>query len=150
VIVGYGRVGSVVGEGLLKESHPFVVIEDRPETVEALRKRKIEVLVANAVQAETLAAANIAGARWLFVAIPDGFEAGQVVDQARKLNPDIAIIARAHSDAEVEHLTNRGASFTIMGEREIAMGMLEFALGRPHAMSTEHNDRGTPALGTRS
>jgi CPA2 family monovalent cation:H+ antiporter-2 len=148
VIVGYGRVGSVVGEGLMKESHPFLVIEDRTETVEALRKRKIEVLVANAVQTETLAAANIAGARWLFVAIPDGFEAGQVVEQARRINPDIAIIARAHSDAEVEHLINMGASFTIMGEREIAMGMLEFALGRPHAQPDEHNDRMPSGIGT--
>ncbi len=147
VIVGYGRVGGVVGEGLLKEDHPFLVIEERVETVEALRKRKIEVIVSNAVQPETLAAANIAGARWLFVAIPDGFEAGQVVVQARKLNPDLAIIARAHSDAEVEHLTNMGASLTIMGEREIAMGMLEFALGRPHVAAGEHNDRTPPALG---
>ncbi len=150
VIVGYGRVGSVVGEGLLREDHKFLVIEDRPDTVEDLRKRKIEVLVSNAVQPETLAAANIAGARWLFVAIPDGFEAGQVIEQARKVNPDIAIIARAHSDAEVEHLVNMGASFTIMGEREIAMGMLEFALGRPHAMATEHNDRMPPGIGQRS
>jgi len=38
-------------------------------------------------------------------------------------------IARAHSDAEVEHLQRFGASLTIMGEREIAHGMIEHALG---------------------
>jgi CPA2 family monovalent cation:H+ antiporter-2 len=41
----------------------------------------------------------------------------------------LPIVARAHSDAEVDHLTAHGATRTIMGEREIALGMLEFALG---------------------
>ena len=37
----------------------------------------------------------------------------------------IKIIARAHSDAEVEHLIHLGANIAIMGEREIARGMIE-------------------------
>jgi monovalent cation:H+ antiporter-2, CPA2 family len=47
------------------------------------------------------------------------------VQQARVINPGIKIIARAHSDAEVEHLTRLGANIAIMGEREIARGMIE-------------------------
>jgi len=78
---------------------------------------------------QVLEAANLPKARWLFVAIPDAFEAGQIVNQAREMNSDLPIIARAHSDAEVDHLTAHGATITIMGEREIALGMLEFALG---------------------
>jgi CPA2 family monovalent cation:H+ antiporter-2 len=80
-----------------------------------------------------LQAANLAAARWLFVAIPDGFEAGQVTDQARAINPAMPIVARAHSDAEIEHLNAHGASLAIMGEREIALGMLQYVLG-PEAM----------------
>jgi monovalent cation:H+ antiporter-2, CPA2 family len=37
------------------------------------------------------------------VAIPNAFEAGQVVAQAHGINRDLVICARAHSDAEVEH-----------------------------------------------
>ena len=77
-----------------------------------------------------LEAANLKGARWLFVAIPDAFEAGQIVNQAREQSADLPIIARAHSDAEVDHLTAHGATHTIMGEREIALGMLDYALGQ--------------------
>lgn len=47
------------------------------------------------------------------------------MQQARVTNPGIKIIARAHSDAEVEHLTHLGANIAIMGEREIARGMIE-------------------------
>jgi CPA2 family monovalent cation:H+ antiporter-2 len=34
-------------------------------------------------------------------------------------------------DAEVEHLKQNGANLIIMGEREIARGMIEHALGQP-------------------
>jgi CPA2 family monovalent cation:H+ antiporter-2 len=133
VVVGYGRVGSMVGERLAEEPLPFLVIEERREAVESLRKRNIEVIVGTGAEARVLKAANLPQARWLFVAIPDGFEAGTVVELARKANPDLLIVARAHSDAEVEHLTKHGASFVIMGEREIALGMIDRAFGVPKA-----------------
>ena len=44
------------------------------------------------------------------------------------INPEIEIIARAHSDAEVDHLRSNGAGFIIMGEREVARGMLAHVL----------------------
>ena len=71
-----------------------------------------------------LAAANPAGAHHLLVAIPEAFEAGQIVEKARSLNPSIEIIARGRTDAEVQHLMQHGANLAIMGEREIALGML--------------------------
>ncbi|HJT19730.1 MAG TPA: hypothetical protein VJ746_04635 [Nitrospira sp.] len=40
----------------------------------------------------------------------------------------MAIIARAHSDAEVDHLKRHGAQVVIMGEREIALKMIEYAI----------------------
>jgi len=76
-------------------------------------------------RAELLAAANLAGARRLFVTVPDPFEAGQVVEQARALSPTLEILARAHSDAAVEHLQGLGATHVISGEREIAGRMVE-------------------------
>jgi CPA2 family monovalent cation:H+ antiporter-2 len=61
------------------------------------------------------------------VAIPQAFEAGQIVQQARRANPRLPIVARAHFDAEVDHLLSLGATTVIMGEREIALAMLDFA-----------------------
>jgi len=76
---------------------------------------------------EILAAANLGSARRLFVTIPEPFEAGQVVQQARAINPSLEILARAHSDAAVEHLEKLGATLVVLGEREIAERMLERA-----------------------
>ena len=75
--------------------------------------------------AAEIAAANLGTARCLLVAIPDAFEGGQVVEQARALNPKLTIIARAHSEAEVLHLKKHGASVVILSEHEIARAMVE-------------------------
>ena len=125
VLVGYGRVGSLVGKALKQADLPFLVIEDADKPLAMLRSEGIESISGNGANADVFAAANVAGARRLIVAIPNAFEAGQVVEQAKAANPDVTIIARAHSDAEVEHLTGLGADTVIMGEREIARGIIE-------------------------
>ncbi|QEX20894.1 sodium:proton antiporter [Hypericibacter adhaerens] len=128
IVIGYGRVGSLVGAGLGQAGWPFLVLEEIPELAEAARQHGAETILGNAADPELLNAANPAQARVLFVAIPQAFEAGQIVAQARGANPHLKIIARAHSDAEVEHLQKHGADLIIMGEREIAQGMLAAVL----------------------
>ena len=131
VLVGYGRVGSIVGEALLAAGRPLLVIEDRAEVAQALKAKGVEVIAGNAASPPVAKAANIARARWLVVAIPDGFESGEIVEQARAVNPTLEIVARAHSDAEVDYLKRFGADFIIMGEREIAQAMIGHLLGPP-------------------
>ena len=63
-------------------------------------------------------------------AIPNVFEAGQIIERARSVNPSIEVVARAHSDAEVEYLKHHGAGIVIMGEREVARKMIEYAVER--------------------
>lgn len=125
VLVGFGRVGRGIGEQLRAQGKPFVVIEAQLENLEALRAAGVPALYGNAAQSELLQAAAIDRARWLLVAIPEVFEAGQVIENALELNPGLQVVARAHSDAEIEHLEKHGAQRVIMGEREIARGMLE-------------------------
>jgi K+:H+ antiporter len=130
VLVGYGRVGSLIAEGL---AAPFVVIEESAARLETLRAAGIAFIEGNASGDGVLAAADLQAARILFVAIPQAFEAGQIVEQARKARPDLAIVARAHFDAEVAHLARLGASHVVMGEREIARAMLGYAAGHASA-----------------
>ncbi|RWK54037.1 YbaL family putative K(+) efflux transporter [Mesorhizobium sp.] len=132
ILVGYGRVGSLVGASLKKAALPFLVIEDADKTLAKLRDDGIETVSGNAANSEVFAAANPEGASRLILAIPNAFEAGQVVLRARAANPKINVIARAHSDAEVEHLKGLGADTVIMGEREIARGIVEEVIGNGH------------------
>ncbi|PAP99047.1 Kef family K(+) transporter [Mesorhizobium mediterraneum] len=134
ILVGYGRVGSLVGASLKEAALPFLVIEDADKTLAKLRDDGTETVSGNAANSEVFAAANPEGAKRLILAIPNAFEAGQIVLRARAANPKINVIARAHSDAEVEHLKGLGADTVIMGEREIARGIVEVVLGhKPEA-----------------
>ena len=46
------------------------------------------------------------------------------IERARAMQPELTIIARAHSDADVDHLVAAGADVVIMGEHEVARGMI--------------------------
>lgn len=145
ILVGYGRVGSIVGQNLKSAGTPFLVIEDSDKRIAELRAQGIEVLSGNAVSRETLGLANIAGARSLVIAIPNAFEACSIAEQGRTINPSILIVARAHSDAEVDELRQYGADTVIMGEREIALGMVD-RLAQVHHDSAPYEDG--PSAGT--
>jgi CPA2 family monovalent cation:H+ antiporter-2 len=101
----------------------LVVEEVRPAALLA-RQSSLEAIHGNATDPEVIQAINLGEARCLLVAIPDAFEGGQIVAQARAINPALSIITRSHSDEETEHLKRHGATTVIMGEEEIARAML--------------------------
>lgn len=129
VVVGYGRVGSRVVAGLLRAGRPVLVFEDAEATASAARADGLPTVLGNAANPDVLAAAALPSARRLFVTVPEAFEAGQVVEQARALNPTLEITARAHSDAAAEHLARLGADKVVLSESEVARRMLEHAAG---------------------
>ncbi len=132
ILVGYGRVGRLVGGSLKQRSLPFLAVEAADAVLQEIKQNGIQGIVGNAARPDVLAATNPAGARNLVIAIPEAFEAGQIVQQARAANSGLRIIARAHSDAEVDHLKALGANIVIMGEREIAYAMIEELDRRSH------------------
>lgn len=124
LLVGYGRVGSLIGAKLLQAGVPMVVIENTRARVDMLREQGINVVFGNAAGAEIMALARLDCARWLLLTIPNGFEAGEIVALAHEKYPTLKIIARAHYDAEVDYIIERGATQVVMGEREIANSMI--------------------------
>ena len=125
LLIGYGRVGSLLGEKLQAAGIPLVVIENSRPRVEALREQGISTVLGNAANQEIMDLARLDCARWLLVTIPNGYEAGEIVASARTKRPNIEIIARAHYDDEVTYIMERGADRVVMGEREIANSMLD-------------------------
>ncbi len=125
LIVGYGRVGSLLGAKLIQQGIPLVVIETSRPRVEALREQGISAVLGNAANQEIMELARLDCARWLLLTIPNGYEAGEIIASARAKRPTIEIIARAHYDDEVTYIIERGADKVVMGEREIAHNMLD-------------------------
>jgi len=124
ILIGYGRVGRIVAAALAKSGTPFVVVESDAERIADLRERGIPLVEGNAASKEMLGQANPGTAARLVIAIPNAFEAGRIVKHARRANPGLVIVARAHSDPEIKHLRELGANTVIMGERQIALEMI--------------------------
>lgn len=125
VLVGYGRVGKLLALRLRASGADFTLIEEQPDRADEARSSGFEVVTGNAAQGQALEQAGLGAAARLLVAIPEGFEAGGIVHRARDLNPHLTIVARAHSNAEVEDLTLRGADYVVLGEEAIAQRMLD-------------------------
>ncbi|AMC13388.1 sodium:proton antiporter [Liberibacter crescens] len=125
VLIGYGRVGSIIAQNLKATGIPFLVIEDSEKRIDEVRAFGIEAIYGNGTIDQVIAMSNLSGARSLVLCIPNAFEAAHITEEARKVNPSILIIALAHSEAETEHLIQYGADTVVIGAREIAAGMLD-------------------------
>jgi CPA2 family monovalent cation:H+ antiporter-2 len=125
ILVGFGRVGSLVGRKLHEAGRRIALVESNRDFLDDARAAGIAGILGNAAAEDTLAAVNVGNARALLVAIPQTLEAGQIIRRAREANPTLAVMARAHSDEEVAYLLRNGADAAIMGEREIARSMCE-------------------------
>ncbi|WP_226052542.1 YbaL family putative K(+) efflux transporter [Dickeya chrysanthemi] len=124
LLVGYGRVGSLIGAQLHQAGVPMVVIETSRARVDTLREQGIKTVLGNATRPDIMDIARLDCASWLLLTIPNGYEAGEIVAAARARRPDLKIIARAHYDDEVSYITEHGADHVVMGEREIAETMI--------------------------
>ncbi len=125
VLVGFGRVGATVADGLDKAGVSVLVIDHSDDALGQAQKAGFATIAGNAADPAVLRRANLVQAASLVVAIPNAFEAGQIVEQAHRAKPALSVLARAHSDKEVQHLTALGADVAILGEYELARGLLE-------------------------
>jgi CPA2 family monovalent cation:H+ antiporter-2 len=137
VLVGYGRVGRLIAAGLAARGRACIVIEDQSDVAGQAGADGLEVVRGNAALEQVLRRAELTRAAKLLIAIPEGYEAGAIAEKARALVPNLPIIARAHSDAEVAYLEGLGVRHVVMGERVTAERML--ALAAPGKAKGEKN-----------
>ncbi|CAM3242732.1 putative transport protein with NAD(P)-binding Rossmann-fold domain (CPA2 family) [Xenorhabdus nematophila ATCC 19061] len=123
IVVGYGRVGRLLCQRLQEKNFPVVVIEDTRARFEELGEIGTSAVMGNAANKDIMALARLDCACTLFLTIPNGYEAGEIVANTREIRPDINIIVRAHYDDEVTYITERGTNQIIIGEHEIAKAM---------------------------
>jgi CPA2 family monovalent cation:H+ antiporter-2 len=123
-------VGGRIGEALRERGLPFVVVEENRELVERLRQQGGQAVAGDASEPQELIQAGIARARMLVIAIPDAFQARQIIEAARTLNPAIETVVRTHSEEEAEPLRREKVGRVFMGEHELAVGMARHVLER--------------------
>ncbi len=130
VLVGYGRVGRRIAEGLRERDVPYVVAERNRELVEDLRREGVAAVSGDAADPAALIQAHIADAAMLVIATPDTLGVRRMVETARQLNPGIEVVVRTHSEDESQLLRQDKVGTVFFGEEELAKGMTAHVLRR--------------------
>lgn len=141
LIIGFGGVGSVITRLLRERGIPLLVVEYDADLVRRARRLGIPAVLGNAANPRVLAAAAPARARLALLAIPQVLEAGEIIARLRALKPDMTIIARGHSEPEIQHLLQHGADGAVMAEHVIAQRMAELAT---HALASRDRSNEPP------
>ena len=123
VVAGYGRVGKVLVKVLRDRNYHILVIENSEAAVRSLRQSKIPYIFGDADSELVLAKAHLAQAKAIAIALPDPSSTRILLKSARDINPNIDIVARSHSDREIDLLTQLGATEVVQPEFEAALEM---------------------------
>jgi len=118
IIVGFGLNGRNLANLLKDLNEPFIVIEMNGSLVEEARKMNFPVIYGDASHTEIMEAAGIEKASAVVLAISDPISTRYAVQTARKLNPNVYIIARTRYVVEIERLYQAGATDVIPEEFE--------------------------------
>jgi CPA2 family monovalent cation:H+ antiporter-2 len=130
VVVGHGRVGSVITQLLQQQNIKYAVIETNEKLVEGLVLAGIPAVSGDAADPVVCDAVGLRRARMLLFAIPDSFQLRHALAYVHSLNPQLDIVARAHSQIEITELTAAGVGHVVMGEYELARQMGLYAVQR--------------------
>ncbi len=128
ILVGHGRVGQKVADALKKNNIPYVIIESDRRLMEKLHRAGMPVIFGDASREIVLMAAHPETAKLLIITTPHSAQVRQTTTQAKRLNPQLEVIVRVHEEAEARHMAKLGVGLSVMGEREIALGLSAHAL----------------------
>lgn len=121
IVAGYGRVGRVLVNILLNRGYEVLVIENSEAAIQQLRHRQIPYIYGDADAEQVLAKTHLAQAKAMAIALPDPTSTRLLLQRALARSPELDIIARSHTDREIDLLTQIGAREVVQPEFEAAM-----------------------------
>lgn len=128
LVVGYGRVGRMVGEMLTRHEISWVAAERDPKLVETARRGGEAIYYGDASRPEFLKRCGLAEARALVVTMDNTEGAEAVVGLARALRPDLTIVARARDARHAQRLYELGATDAVPETVEASLQLSETVL----------------------
>jgi CPA2 family monovalent cation:H+ antiporter-2 len=123
-------VGRELADALERRKFRYLVIEYNPVIVRELRERGVPVIYGDAGNPAVLEHAHLETARLMAVVIPDAHATEVATRQARVLQPDLDIVARAADADHVQRLRRAGASDVVQPEFEAGVEVIRHAMRR--------------------
>ncbi|HYC99060.1 cation:proton antiporter [Brevundimonas sp.] len=128
LIVGFGRVGRLVGEMLTEHGQSYLALDANASTVAKGRAEGANVFYGDAGRPEMLQLCGVATARAVVVTMDAPTKVDEVVRAARGLRPDLILIARARDERHAERLYHLGVTDAVPETTEAALQLAENTL----------------------
>ena len=133
IICGYGRMGKVLAEELLKIKQKFIIIDYKDEVFSHANTQNILSIKGDATDSTFLSNIGINKGASSIIAITDNDAVNlSIILTARSQNPNINIIARANSEKVKKKLFLAGANEVISANEISALVAAEY-IGQPIA-----------------
>jgi CPA2 family monovalent cation:H+ antiporter-2 len=128
LVVGYGRVGKLVGGMLDRHDLSWAAVDRDPRLVEAGRRAGHTVHFGEASRPEFLQRCGLDGAKAIVVTMDSPEAAEAVVAQARIHRADLIIVARARDARHAKRLYDLGATDAVPETIEASLQLSEAVL----------------------
>lgn len=128
LVIGYGRVGKLVGDMLSRHDLAWIAVERDARLVEQGRRNGQRIYYGDAARLELLERCGLATARAVVVTMDAPEAAEAVVAAARGARPDLAIVARARDARHAARLYELGATDAVPETIEASLQLSEAVL----------------------
>jgi K+:H+ antiporter len=125
VVIGYGPTGRTVVRLLRENDVVPTVVELNVDTLRELREQGIDAVYGDATRPDTLDSAGLETAGTLILTSAGMDNSPDVIRNARELNPDVRVLARAAYLRDLGTLHQAGAHNVYSGEGEVALAFIE-------------------------
>ncbi|MGO9418969.1 cation:proton antiporter domain-containing protein [Roseiarcus sp.] len=128
IIVGYGRVGALIGDMLDAHAIPFIAVDSDPRLVASAREAGKPVYYGDASRADYLRRCGLETARAVVVTMDSPHANETVVETTRRLRPDVTLVARARDAEHARKLYDLGVSDAVPETIEASLQLAEATL----------------------
>jgi voltage-gated potassium channel Kch len=127
VILGFGRVGRLVGEMLAMHDAPYIAIDPIPGCPRSA-PRGLPVLFGNVASETVIDRLDLDHARALIVTMDEPVLVSRIVKKLHKLRPELPIIVRARDAVHAGELYRAGATHAVPETLESSLQLSEAVL----------------------
>jgi CPA2 family monovalent cation:H+ antiporter-2 len=128
IVIGSGRVGTLVSEMLTRHKVKHIIVEKDPAVVSRLRSEGFPVYFGDANNPLFLKRCGIDEAKGVVITINKPSSVGQIVDAIRGLRGDIIIVARARDAEHARDLYKQKVSDAVPETIEASLQLSEATL----------------------
>jgi monovalent cation:H+ antiporter-2, CPA2 family len=128
IIVGYGRVGALVGAMLTRHEISYIAVDSDAKLIARERAEGRPIYFGDATRPEFLRRCGVQTARALVVTMDEPRANEAVVETARALRADLTIVARARDAAHAKTLYDFGVTDAVPETIEASLQLSEAVL----------------------